>query len=125
MDNKTKILGYFKEHKGEHVLRDNKIYQFVGLIEDDYDYYYVLFDGFNYMLATCVGRLTWLREKIDQDDYDDFIRLAKLNFRTSPEFANSLGDLDMWYYSEKFKEELTIKIKDTGKLLTELYWDFE
>ena len=46
---------------------------------DGDDYYYITYDGREIIWSSAVGKLIYLKGKIDDRDYKSFIRLAKLN----------------------------------------------
>jgi hypothetical protein len=73
------IIDVFEKHKGEFVLSHGKVFRLIGVLEDDIDYYWILFDGKKISYDSCVGKFTQLINKIDDNDYNEFIRLAKLN----------------------------------------------
>lgn len=73
------IVDEFKRLKGQFVLRDNKVGRLIGIGTDDQDYYYVLYDGRVLRWCTCVGRITQLKDKINDVDYNEMKRLAVLN----------------------------------------------
>ncbi len=79
-DNKKLILKEFESLKGQFVIAcDWKIKRLIGVIEDDMDYYWVLYDGRNYSLDSCLCKLVKVKGKIDKKDYNEFVRLAYLN----------------------------------------------
>ncbi len=83
MDNKTLITNEYQKLKGQLVLSHYKVYQLIGIGEDEYDFYWLLYDGRKVQWATCVGSITQLKDKIDKRDYDDMVRIAELNFESS------------------------------------------
>ena len=48
MDNLTIFTNEYNDLKGQMVISSDKVYRFIGLAEDEHDYYYVLYDNFNY-----------------------------------------------------------------------------
>jgi len=105
MDSKTHILKEYEELKGQFVLSHDRVYRFIGISEDQHDYYYVLYDGRKITCATCVGRITPLKGFIRQDDYNEMVRLAKLNHHDQPTVYGSKED--MTEFNRKHKEEVT------------------
>lgn len=81
MDNNLKlILNEFEQLKGQFVITmDWKVERLVAIGEDDMDYYYITYNGRKLKWNTCVGRLVQLKGKIDDDDYNEFERIADLN----------------------------------------------
>ena len=78
----------FEDHKGEMVLVDGNKYQFVGIAQDRDDYLYLMFDGRKITVFTILSHFVILKNKIDYDDYYNFIRTADLNFYTSKHFCS-------------------------------------
>lgn len=75
------ILKEFEEHKGEFVITmSHKIEQFVGIGTDDDDYYWITYNGRKLTWNTCVGRLIYMNGKLDDKDYNSFVRSAEMNF---------------------------------------------
>jgi len=74
------ILEQFEQLKGQFVITDGwKIERLVGIGDDKEDWYYLTYDGRKLTWNTCVGRIMPLKGKIDDKDYNEFIRSAKLN----------------------------------------------
>ena len=67
--------------KGQLILGQNhKIVMFIGIVDSVDDYYYLVTDLHgNILFETCVGRITELKNKIDDDFYNDAVRTFKLN----------------------------------------------
>jgi hypothetical protein len=78
-DNLTIITNEFNSFKGQFVICSDRVYRFIGIADDDEDWYYVLYDGCEILLHSCVGRITPLKGYIYDDYYDEMIRIAKLN----------------------------------------------
>ncbi len=78
-DNKTLILDQFEENKGQFIIMSDKVVRLVAIAEDETDYYYVTYDGRKIVWHSCVGSYTVLKNKIDEKDYSELIRIAKLN----------------------------------------------
>jgi hypothetical protein len=107
MDNLTIFTNEFNELKGQMVLCHDRVYRFIGLADDDEDYYYALYDGRKITLHTCLSRITPLKGHIIQRDYDEMIRLAKLNhFDQSELWGNKTTD-EIAEFNRKHKEEVT------------------
>ena len=79
-DNLTLIKGEFEKLKGQFVKTDSwRIERLVAIGEDEWDYYYITYDGRKLTWNTCVGRIMPLKGYLRDKDYNEFIRLAKLN----------------------------------------------
>lgn len=124
-DNKTLILNQFEENKGQFVIMHNKVVRLVAIAEDDMDYYYVCYDGRKIIWHSCVGSYTILKNKIDDKDYNEMIRLAKINHHDQD---------DLWIpRTDEEKEETKIfarehkkqmeKEEGYNKYLTPFCWD--
>jgi hypothetical protein len=79
MDNLTIITNEFNQLKGQMVICSDQVYRLIGIADDDEDWYYALYDGRRITLHSCVGRIIPLKGFIQQRDYDEMIRIAKLN----------------------------------------------
>jgi len=77
--NKILLLEQFERNKGQFVIMHDKVLRFVAVAEDDMDYYYVCYDGRKLVWHSAVGSYTVLKNKIDDKDYNEMIRLAKIN----------------------------------------------
>lgn len=79
-DNKTLILSKFEELKGQFVITDSwEVERLVAVGEDEMDYYWITYDGRRFKWNTCVGRVIPLKGYLRDQDYAEFVRLAKLN----------------------------------------------
>ena len=113
--NLKKFLGEYEDMKGQFVITDMwKVERFVAIGDDGEDYYYVTFDGKDLHWSSCVGRIIPLKGYLRNEDYESFIRLAKLN------------DFDQIFDKITFEEALEKYIAtydENSKFLTELCWD--
>jgi len=121
MDNNLKIiLKEFKELKGQFVITDmTMIERFVGIGEDEYDWYYITFDGKNMHWNSCVGRIMPLKGYLKNEDYDHLIHMAKFNHYDQIDF-NVNGNKNIFL---KAVEDDILKNNKNDKILTGLYWD--
>lgn len=79
-DNKTLILAEFEKLKGQFVINASwEIERLVAVGEDDMDYYWITYDGRKLKWNTCVGGLMPLKGHLRDRDYNELVRLAKLN----------------------------------------------
>jgi hypothetical protein len=51
----------------------------VALGSDLNDYYYITYDGRKLKWNTCVGPIFYLKNKIDDTNYNELVRIARLN----------------------------------------------
>lgn len=79
-DNLTLIKAEFEKLKGQFVITDSwKVERLVAIGEDQLDYYWITYDGRRLYWHTCVGRVVPLKGHLREKDYNEFVRLAKLN----------------------------------------------
>ena len=109
MNTKELVLQDFELHKGEFIIIDDKVVRLIAITTDEFDYYYLVYDGRMLKNYTCLIGFTPLKNKIDVSDYDKLIRSAKLNH--DDQIDNDI------------KLELINKCESSGGLLTELCWD--
>lgn len=77
---KDRLKEEFDQLAGQFVLYD--IYsaaRFIGIIEGDDDFYYVIYDGRKIIYHSCVMSIYQLKDKIEDIAYDEMVRIAKLN----------------------------------------------
>jgi hypothetical protein len=74
------ILEEYEKLKGQFVITSSwEIERLVGIGDDKEDWYYLTYDGRKLKWNSCVGRLMPLKGKLDDKDYNELIRIAKLN----------------------------------------------
>ena len=78
-DNLKIILAEFEKLKGQFVIEHNKVVRFIGVACDDNDYYYAVYNGKKVVWISCLMGLVPLKGKIDDEHYNELIRIAKLN----------------------------------------------
>lgn len=120
-DNKKRIIEEFESLKGQFVIDlDWRVKRLVGVVEDDIDYYWLLYDGRVFSLHSCVGRVVPLKGKIENGDYNEFVRLAYLNHWDIADYGED-------NYSKKHKEEIISDLlkdqESRNYLLTEICWE--
>ncbi len=121
MDNLTIFTNEFNELKGQFVICGDQIYRFIGLADDDEDYYYALYNGRVITLHSCVGRITPLKGYILEDHYKEMIRLAKLNHFDQPDLWGNKTPEEMTEFNEKHKTEITNW--EGTRFIAGPYWD--
>lgn len=117
MDNLTIITNQFNELKGQMVICSDRVLRFIGIADDDEDYYYVLYDGRKITLHSCVGRITMLKGYILDKDYNEMVRLAKINHFDQPTLWGNKVSEDAIEFNEKHKSEITTWDKKTRIIL--------
>lgn len=112
----------FDELKGQMVIVENaKVMRFIGLADDEYDYYYVLYDGRKIILYSCVGSIIPLKNYIKDNDYAKILYIAKLN-HVDQMMLNSkldISDDDI----ENYKKSLTEHWNDNTSIICGFYWE--
>lgn len=95
--NLKQILEEFEQYKGQLVLVGyNKIERLISIGDDSEDYYYVTWDGYKMQMlwSTCVGPIMPLKGYLRDKDYNELVRIAKLNhfdqIQTDPERTKKL-----------------------------------
>lgn len=120
MDNNLKlILEEFEQLKGQFIITmSHTIERLIAIGDDEEDYYWVTWDGRNLHWSSCVGRIMPLKGYLRDEDYNEIVRLAKLN------------DYDQLYLQHNKYDEFLKTVDDyndqLGKnhtYLTPLYWD--
>ena len=123
MDNKTLILQEFENLKGQFVITASwSIERLVAIGEDEWDFYYVTYDGRKLTWNTGVGSLVPLKGYLREKDYNEFIRLAKLNHFDQVTLWGSKEPEAAAVHAIQHKQEL-MQIDERDKFLTEVCWD--
>jgi hypothetical protein len=128
-DNKKLIIEEFESLKGQFVISgDWKVKRLVGVVEDDMDYYWLLYDGRKFSMDSCVGRVVPLKGKLEDKDYNEFVRLAYLNhFDIIGYYCKEEDKEEGMSVSENHKrqiiEDLLKEQEHKNFLLTEICWE--
>jgi hypothetical protein len=113
-----KIKQEFETLKGQFVItQSQKIERLVAIGDDQQDYYYITYDGRKFTWNTCVGRVMPLKGYLRDEDYNELVRLAKLNHFDQETCWGENGK-----NSQKHKNEL-MKVNGDDTILTEVCWD--
>lgn len=123
--NKIMILNQFEENKGQFVIMHDKVVRLVAIAQDEDDYYYVSYDGRKIIWHSCVGSYTVLKNKIDDKDYNELIRLAKINHFDQDDFLMPSREEDKVQqkkFAEGHKQEME-KVEGQDVYLTPFCWD--
>lgn len=136
-ENLKKILSEFDKLKGQFVITDfgNVVHRLIAIGADETDYYYVTYDGRKKHWNTCVGRIIPLKGKIDDEHYNEFIRLAKLNHNDQETILGHNPDDHIPRMEGDDRPPVTYRelsamhrrdmenIKSPNRFLTEVCWD--
>lgn len=117
MDILNKLLNEYETLKGQFVICNNIVYRFIGIVKDDCDYYYCLYDGNKVYYMTCVAADTILPLKGNILDkyYESFVETAKYNSLEQPThfLYRRVNKEDVDKYIELKKQEIINSITDT------------
>jgi ABC-type transport system substrate-binding protein len=126
--NRQHTLEYFEKHKGEMMISDNQVYQFIAIALDPDDYLYVLYDGRRVILSTILSPLVALKGKIDDKDYDEMVRVSKLNWYSSDMiYGAKVADEhyeEVLNHVKEHKRGIEQRVKSGSEMLSEFVWDF-
>lgn len=122
-DNKTIFLAEFEKLKGQFVINDNwDVERLVAVGEDEIDYYWITYDGRRLKWNTCVGRVIPLKGHLLDKDYNEFIRLARLNhFDQATVWANKNPE-EAAAFNQNHIAEL-LQLPEDHKFLTQVCLD--
>jgi hypothetical protein len=126
MDSNLKlILEEFEKLKGQFVITESHLIErLLAIGEDEWDYYYITYNGRKLIWNTCVGRIMPLRGYLREKDYAHLVHMAKLNHCDQPNYFGLNGSPEILELNQAHKEELlNIDEKIDGKFLTEVCWD--
>ncbi len=122
-----KILKEFDELKGQFVINNAwDIERFVAVATDGTDYFYVTYNGRKLTWYSSVGRITQLKNKIDDKDYQQLIKIAKLNHFDQPTLysAREKGRKnEVLKYNKEHIKEITKIYKPENKYITDFCWE--
>lgn len=125
-ETKDRILEEFEGLKGQIVLfmhGDRERLVAVGM--DEYDYYWIGYDGRELKWHTCLERIVPLKGYIRDEDYNEMVRISSINDYDQP---------NLWSPRDDEKKEITKNFNEQHKkgvlvlgekdsLLTEICWD--
>lgn len=109
--------------KGQFIISHDRVYRFVGLLDDEEDYYYCLYDGEGFHLHSCTSKLIPLKGWIRVADYDEFVRLAELNHHDQSLCHLYQPNIESVTYIEKHKDEVLAKLYPDNKFVCGPFWE--
>jgi hypothetical protein len=123
-DNKKIILEEFESLKGQLVIAgDWKVKRLIAVVEDAMDYYWLFYDGRKFSLDSCLCRVVQLKGRIEDGDYNEFVRIAYLNHWDIISFEKE----DSYNFCEAHKEEIVLDLlkdqENKNSLITEMCWE--
>ena len=129
-ENKKFILEKFDKLKGQHVLIHDKVLRFIAIAQDRYDYLYVMWDGKNIHQKTILDRMSQLKGNIEDEHYQDFIRVSELNDSDSDNRfgpRNEKEKIETKLEANKVKTKIQHELNETNdldfELLSEICWE--
>lgn len=123
--NKTLLFKQFEENRGQFIIMSGQVVRFVAIAEDDMDYYYVCYNGRSIHWHSAVGSYTILKGKIDDKDYNEMIRLAKINHWDQLDYFMPSTDDEKEktrIASEKHKQKME-KVNGHDRYLVPFCWE--
>lgn len=119
----NRILEEFEKYKGQLVITDFdwKVERLVAIGDDEFDYYYITYDGRELNWHTCVGKVIPLKGYIRNEDYNGIVRIAKLNHYDQVDLEQN-GNMNNFL---KVIQEYIAKYDSKSKFLTEFCWDLK
>lgn len=99
--NEVRTREEFEKYKGQFVIIDGfgwKVERFIAIGKNEMDYLYITFDGREIHTHTILDRIMPLKGYIREDDYNELIRIAKLNhvdFILDPEKVRKIIEYDL------------------------------
>jgi hypothetical protein len=122
-DNLTIFKEQYETLKGQFILVDNVALRFIGLVEDEEDYYYCLYDGRKLKLTTCVQMITPLKGFIYDNHYLEMVRMAKLNHYDQPTLYGIKDTEELEKINRLHKEELLENWDKGTQFIVGPYWE--
>jgi len=125
-DNKDRILEEFEGLKGQIVLfMHGNRERLVAVGEDEWDYYWIGYDGSKLKWHTCLERIVPLKGYIRDEDYNEMVRLASINDSDQPNLWSSTDEKtkeSIRNFNEQHKKGVLL-LAENDRLLTEICWD--
>lgn len=120
-DNLTIIKEEFERLKGQFVITASwRIERLVAIGEDEHDYYYITYNGRKLTWNTGVGSIVPLKGYLRDKDYNEFVRLAKLNhFDQATLWGRDVTDESKLFVQNHVAELLTLP--EDHKFLTPVF----
>lgn len=121
------ILKEFEELKGQFILNNVWVVErLIAIGADDYDYYYVTYDGRKLTWYNSNSRITQLKNKIDDNSYNELVKIGKLNHYDQPTLHNTTNierQKEVIEFNKKHIEEITKCYKSDNRYITDLCWN--
>jgi hypothetical protein len=125
-ETKDRILEEFEGLKGQIVLfMHGKPERLVAVGTDEWDYYWIGYDGRELKWHTCLERVIPLKGYIRDEDYNEMVRLSSINDFDQPNLWSPRDDEKkekIQQFNEEHKKEVVV-LGEKDSLLTEICWD--
>ena len=123
-DNLKQIIEEFEQLKGQFVITGSwTIERLVAIGDDETDYYWITYNGRKLSWHTCVGGVMKLKDQLKTKDYNELVRLARLNhFDQVTLWGNSKDDPKYIEATEAHKREMET-LPENHVFLTQICWD--
>lgn len=117
------ILSFFNKHKGQFVISDKVVYRFIGIATDEWDYYWVLYNGKKVLWVTCLSNLIPLKESISDKDYNMMVNISKLNDFDQVMYWGHKNLEEDKVFREQHIKEVVLKDGKDSRYMTDLEWN--
>ena len=115
-DNLKIILEEFEKYKGQFVIIEwYKAERLVVIGDDDFDWYYITYDGKDLHWISCLVSIIPLKGYIEDNHYNELVRMAKLNHYDQIDYENFL---------QSFEEKIA-EYPENHKFIAGPYWDIK
>jgi len=123
-DNNLQLfLSFFNEHKGQFVISDKVIYRLVGVATDEWDYYWVLYNGKKLSWITCLMNLIPLKGCLNVKDYNMMVKSSQLNDFDQVMYWGHKNLGEAKEFREQHIKEITSLGNKDSRYMTELVWE--
>lgn len=118
-----RIRRIFNSLKGQMVISGTVVYRLIGIMDDGEDYYYALYNGREIEYHSCVMSVVPLKGFIREKDYQEMVRIAKLNHFDQPDLYLNDDPEGIKVFNEKHKQSLLSKLGENSFLIEGPCWD--
>jgi hypothetical protein len=126
MENLEIILKEYEALKGQFIIDCvDKVVRLIGIVEDDFDYYYVLYDGERFIHHSCLMDPIPLKGKIDNKHYERLVKMAEINHMDQPGIFSSTPSDVILNFNNDHKKKLTDECNKNHKFIAGPYWEIE
>lgn len=116
MNELTVLTDQFNLYQGQFVIINSQVVRFIGIAEDDFDYYFIFYNGKEAILTSCLLTPIPLKGFITEFDYCTLVNSAKLRHLDQVNLFNVPGELS-------HRDEITNKISANYSILNGLAWE--